>query len=336
MPKSHSDIEIGNLVVKFGEQFNLLDMLSEVVSPAFFDSSLKRQYGDTSYLFYKPEFLQLQSEPVIAGRLVKDTVLEREQLLVDGELQDATGTLPSSPSSLFVLLLGCHRLLFVRQHRGAPSMDAFRTTLARFLKKCHRDFLLAGSKIPDSITGKKPTLKELVEKYPYPTVELTPLGSHESIHSFLKKFKTIETVTAHLLNTNSEIDNDGLFNAVRASQSRIKSRRTSLHYENKKQGLDAAEAESQLTALSKQGNHLIKVTGFDTTGEKIEGNNDSFKVKIPVTNLPDALRGAAEVLVQHFLALKSNKIITVPDSDAAAIQKVKNAFDAPANETSTN
>ncbi len=326
MLKSQTQIEIGNLVVKFGDQLNLLDLLTEVVRPAFFDATLKRTYSNTSYLFYKPEYFVIAEEPIIAGRLVKDTVLERQQLLVDGNLQDATGTLPSSPSSTFVLLLACHRVLFVRQHRGSPSMDNFRTTLARFLKKCHKNFLRAKSKVPDAETGKRPSLQELAKKYPYPTVELTPLGSHESIQSFLKKFKSIETVTAHLLETNSEIDNDGLFQAVRAAKTRMNSRKTSLHYENKKKGLNAAEAESQITVLSKQGNHLVKVTGIDNAGEKLEGNNDSFKVKIPITDFPHELIDAAKSLVERFEALKINEIITVPDTDPVARQKAKNAF----------
>lgn len=325
MPKSQTQIEIGNLVVKFGENLNLLDLLPEVVAPAFFDPSLKRTYSDTSYLFYKPEFLELGSEPIIAGRLVKDTILERQQLLVNGELEEKSGTLPSSPSSIFVLLLGCHRLLFVREHKGSPSMDNFRTTLSRFLKKCHRNFLKAKSKEIDPETGKKLKLKQLVEKFPYPTVDLTPLGSRESIHSFLQKFKRIETVTAHLLPTNSEIDNDGMFKSLRAAQSRIKSRRTSLHYENKEKGLDSKETEQQLTVLSKQGNHAMRVTGVDVGGEKLEGNNDSFKVKIPITNLPEDVEGAAAELLRHFENLKKNKIITVADSDPTAIQKANDA-----------
>lgn len=326
MPKASTEIELGNLVIKFGEHLNLLDMLSEVVLPAFFDSTLVRTYSDTSYLFYKAEFLEVDKEPLIAGRLVKDTVLEREQLLKNGELHEVTGTLPSSPSSLFVLLLGCHRLLFVREHRGSPSMDNFRTTLSRFLKKCHRKFLEAKAKQPDAVTGEKPTMKDLVRMFPYPHVDLTPLGTHESIKSFLQKFKRIETVTAHLLETNSEIDNDGMFKSLRQSQKRMRSVRTSLHYENKKQGLNPTETEEQLTTLSKQGNHSMKVTGVDSSEEWLEGNNDSFKVKIPISDLPEDLPGTAKTLLQRFLGLKEKKIITVPENDPTALAKAKAAF----------
>lgn len=325
MSREHTQIEIGNLVVKFGLDLNLLDLLAEVVAPAFFDAELRRTYSETSYLFYKPEFLEIDNEPVIAGRLVKDTVLERQQLLVDGELEAASGTLPSSPSSLFVLLLGCHRLLFVREHRGSPSMDNFRTTLSKFLKIRHRAFLEAKAKVPDPETREKPKMKDLIAMYPYPSVDLTPLGSNESIHSFLQKFKRIETVTAHLLETNNELDNELMFKSLRASQTRMKSRRTSLHYENKKHGLNSAETEQQLTELSKQGNHAMRVTGVDPNGEKLEGNNDNFKVKIPVHNLPDDLQAASAELIHHFDGLKNNQIITVPNSDPAAIQKAKDA-----------
>ncbi len=323
MPKTSTEIEIGNLVIKFGDAYNLLDLLSEVVMPAFFDATLIRTHSETSYLFYKPELLEVEGEPLIAGRLVKDTVLEREQLLKDGELREASGTLPSSPSSLFVLLLGCHRLLFVRQHRGSPTLDNFRTTLSRFLKKCHRAFLESKAKQNDPESGEKPKMRELVRMFPYPHVDLTPLGSHESIQTFIQKFKRIDTVTAKLLETNSEIDNDGMFKSLRASQKRMRSVRTSLHYENKKQGLNPSETEKQLIALSKQGNHDMRVTGVDSSGEKLEGNNDSFKVKIPIADLPEDLSEAAAVLHERFLGLKKNKIITVPDSDPTALQKAR-------------
>jgi hypothetical protein len=323
MPKIQTQIEIGNLVVKFGEQHNLLDLFTEVVAPAFFDPTLKRSYSDTTYLFYESQLVTVLGEPVIVGRLVKDTVLEREQLLVNGELTVTTGTLPSSPSSLFVLLLSCHRLLFVRQHRGSPSLDNFRTTLSRFLKQCHRSFLQAKSNQVDPETGEKSKLKDLVARFPYPTVDLTPLASNDSIHTFLKKFKLIETVTAHLLDTNSEIDNDGMFKALRASQARMRSKRTSVHYENKPKGLSKSETESQLSVLAKQGNHAMKVVGYDSAGEKIEGNNDSFKVKIPIADLSENLKTAAQSLVQRFNGLKENKIITVPDADPQAVEKAK-------------
>lgn len=325
MPKTNTEIEIGNLVIKFGDAYNLLDMLSEVVLPAFFNKELKRSFSETSYLFYRPEFLDVEDEPVIVGRLVKDTVLEREQLLKDGELREASGKLPSSPSSLFVLLLGCHRLLFVREHRGSPTMDNFRTTLSAFLKRCHRWFLEAKAKEADRDTGEQLKMRDLVRMFPYPHVDLTPLGSHESIQSFLQKFKRIDTVTAHLLETNSEIDNEGMFRSIRGSQKRMRSVRTSLHYENKKQGLNPSETELQLTALSKQGNHGMKVTGVDSSGERLEGNNDSFKVKIPIADLPEELDAAAGVLIQRFNGLKNNKIITVPDTDPAALRKARKA-----------
>jgi hypothetical protein len=213
----------------------------------------------------------------------------------------------------------------VREHRGSPTLDNFRTTLSRFLRKCHRQFIEAKAKQPDPESGEMPAKKDLLRMFPYPDVELTPLGSQDSIHSFLQKFKRIESVTANLLETNSEFDNDGMFRSLRNSQKRMRSVRTSLHYVNKKQGLSPAETEEQLTVLSKQGNHSMRVTGVDSSGEKLEGNNDSFKVKIPIADLPEDLTKAASVLVNRFIGLKVNKIIAVPDTDPSALKKARAA-----------
>lgn len=203
-------------------------------------------------------------------------------------------------------------------------MDNFRTTLSRFLKTCHRNFIKAKGEELDPETSERPSLRELVKKFPYPSVDLTPLGSQESIHSFIQKFQRIETVTANLLETNSELDNDGMFKSIRRSEKRMRSTKTTLRYENKKQGLNPTETEEQLTVLAKQGNHSMKVKGVDANGETLEGDNEKFKVKIPIADLPADLRGATKTLLQRFLALKNENIITVPDSNPAVIQRIKN------------
>lgn len=77
------ELEIANLIVRFGNKFVLNDLLSEVVLPAFFSNTL-REYGETAYFFHEPEFKYLEKDNIdslaLICRFVKDTVLRRHQI----------------------------------------------------------------------------------------------------------------------------------------------------------------------------------------------------------------------------------------------------------------
>jgi len=84
------NMEMGNLICRFGDKKVLLDLAEEVVLPAFIDNSLVRSYDKTSYFFYDVSpvvLLNNQHEQVIgiAGRFIKDTTLEREQIFENGK-----------------------------------------------------------------------------------------------------------------------------------------------------------------------------------------------------------------------------------------------------------
>src|SRR5690606_24927948 len=115
----------------------LLDFYDELVEPAFL-GDYQRSYGDTRYLFLQTKLVDVgtpeEPSPAIAGRFVKDTVLHQQQRLIEGRLEPAEATLESAPSSLFVLVLKGHRLLYLREHRGSPDMSQFATTLERFIQ----------------------------------------------------------------------------------------------------------------------------------------------------------------------------------------------------------
>jgi hypothetical protein len=68
----------------------MLDMVDEVVFPAFFDEKMSRNYGRTNYFFYDVNLINLSKKkktPVIGilGRIIKDTTLEREQIYKEGK-----------------------------------------------------------------------------------------------------------------------------------------------------------------------------------------------------------------------------------------------------------
>lgn len=72
-------LEMGNFVCKFGKA-NLIDYFEEIVLPAFSDKSLSRKYGQTSYFFEKVKLVTVDGRVLLAGRIIKDMILERAGL----------------------------------------------------------------------------------------------------------------------------------------------------------------------------------------------------------------------------------------------------------------
>ncbi|MEO0587480.1 MAG: hypothetical protein AAF078_07565 [Planctomycetota bacterium] len=121
-------LEIANLVVKFGDE-NLLDRADDLVLPAFFHD-FERKYGRTKYIFHKVDTAKVEwddgDDIAVYGRLVKDTVLEREQVLQDGEIVADYSEMESAPSAIFVLLVRHHRLLYVKEQGYAPTPQQYK------------------------------------------------------------------------------------------------------------------------------------------------------------------------------------------------------------------
>ena len=71
----------------------------------------------------------------ITGKFIKNTIISREQFENDkGEIVIDPKGLASAPSSLFVLMLNSHRLLFVHETKDAPNIHNLKSTIISFLR----------------------------------------------------------------------------------------------------------------------------------------------------------------------------------------------------------
>lgn len=83
----------------------------------------------------KPVLLDNSENKVIGiiGRFIKDTTLVREQIFLDKQrIVKDSESIQSSPSSIFLLILNNHRLIYVKETKNAPPKDAFIKTLLSF------------------------------------------------------------------------------------------------------------------------------------------------------------------------------------------------------------
>lgn len=311
-------MEIGNLVCRFGEEGVLLDFYDELVEPAFL-GDYQRSYGDTRYLFLQTKLVDVgtpeEPSPAIAGRFVKDTVLHQQQRLIEGRLEPAEATLESAPSSLFVLVLKGHRLLYLREHRGSPDMSQFATTLERFIQYARSERV---DRLYAEARGgtERVTKKSLLERFPKPMVTVTPVSTSESIDEFLDRFSVITALSIRLAPVNNEPDYNEFFEQWREQKDSIGAAKSKLEYRGTKQdGLNVAPAGEQLKA-ARDGHADFQLEGYDQNGRPLKGDNEHFKVKVPLDVDRPSVEEAAQGMASAFRNLVETDAVRAGQIDA--------------------
>jgi hypothetical protein len=325
--KREYSIKTANFVCRFGSNFVLLDLLNEVVIPAFTTPSYIRTYGDTTHFFHDPQVVIFKRGslivPCIIGQYIKDTVLERDQIFnreTNSLIQDSV-SIKSAPSSIFILTLDSHKLMFLPETKNAPGIDAFATTARSCLHQAHIAFIDQLYKNPDETFVSK---KELLERYPRPSVDVIPLASSESLDSFIEHFALLQEVSIELIKPNNNLDNSELFHKLRTTVNNLDATKTTLSYENRKHGLSPSEVSKQLSAAVTQGNSIINLRGKSTDGNTLSGSNDKFLVQYTISAPLGDLQSAASKI---FTTVFSHVQWEVEHLSDEAMNKLKELYD---------
>lgn len=293
MSSFSQNLTIANFTCRFGDKFVMLDLYDEIIYPAFM-TKIKRKYGDSTYFLNNVTLFKFEnSELAIAGRLIKDTILEREQLYVDGEIVADPKSLQSSPSSFFVLKLSDHKLYYVKENKGAPALDQFATTIGHFLSDVYSKWMRDKYDNINNVRRVR-TWDDLRGEFPPPKLELTAMANESSVTQLIAKFKTINAVEVHLRDTNHELDNSKIFGDMRRLKDGIGADDIAL--KTKKDGdvgLDKAGVGSLIAQQATTGNSTLKVSGQSLAGDKMTADNEQMKVSIPIKALPKDIKLAA-------------------------------------------
>lgn len=325
-------VEFANFICHFGD-YELLHYLEEIVIPAFTSGARTRMYGDSRYILHGVKLTNLRAdrtdegEPAIVGRFVLDTTLRRDQILVDGKIVPSPDSLRSSPSSLFVLLLRNHKLLFAKQVAGAPGIGAFRTTVEVLLKwerVAYINALYAAAQAAESQVGPsvRVTKKMLAESIPAPRVEIVHLTGSDSIQAFVKQFTILKEVRIKVVKPNAELNNEKLFSEVQQARQDLGAESTSLTHRNAS-GLHKDAALKHIVPAV-DGNAFVNLSGIGQDDEKLSGNNEDFKV-VEYVNLPADTLGGATTLFKAYKKMLGSKIISIAKAivSADAEEKIK-------------
>lgn len=281
MSQKHA-VNFANFVCRFGENLVLLDLAAEVVIPAFLNGG-QRKYGESRYIIQNTAIVNCGNQStdlVIVGRFIRDTILSSEQKLENGEIVKSKASIPSAPSAIFALVLDTHKLLYLPETAHAPALSAFRATAANIIKIQHKVFINNLHEASKNTKDRK-TRKKLLEEYPFPTIEVVPMASSQDFKHFLNQFKVLEQIKIEIIDTNNEIDGLDLVKSARNLKDNIKATGATISYKSGK-GLSKSHSLDKFTTLAEDGNTKMTLSGKDSEGAKLSGDNEKFKMSVAI------------------------------------------------------
>lgn len=336
---SEREMELANFVCKFREK-NLLDYVD------YFADAMRsqgvRKWGSTTYLFQGVEFKQIASDgeifTVCFGRIIKQMVLRREQILVRGVLKAAPGQLDTAPSSLFAIVLENHRLLYTPETQYAPNVHEFahavKSIVRNHIRRAEQAFREERRALKTAgIPVEKIPQEEWAAKFPSVDVRATPIASNDSIAAFLGRFSVLKTLQITLLETNHEVDYEKMWGGIRDAGNSVGSKSTEVMFKNKTAGLNAETAQQQISGVANQGNHEVNLSGTDRRGAMLKGNNEHMRFRT-VINVTKDIAADAATMVEKFVSLVKDGTVAVQAFPAIAAEKL-NALLHPPTPAST-
>lgn len=265
----------------------------------------------------------------IVGRIVKDGSLRRDQVYKDGELVRDHKTMQSSPSSIFLLILNSHRLVYVKEMTGAPDKLAFRSTLLSFLKEERSRVIKEKSKEVDekykNREKRKSEKDKIQEKYQLPTLQLIPLASQSSVEEFVERYETLKRIKITYRETNDENPMGKFFSQLRKDKEALGGDSASVVHVAK-EGLDKEAAVERITAAAAEGINGVTLSGVDEGGDTLVGNNENFQIKKPIDDLDGDPAVAAEKMYDSFSELVRDGVINLDRQAAKVTRKIASIF----------
>ena len=189
--------QVANFNVVFGnEEKPMLDYFDNIVYPAFMSGIIKSGNGEDDYFLHEIKLIEnKKGDAALIGRIVKWTTLEVfSDLDEKGQLIEKDEHYSSAPYSTFIIYLRNHRMLFVPNQKGSPTLVNFRSTIAYILKNYVNNYN-----------------SENEEKLPYALVNIVGVPSARSMEELLKTVKKINSLTLKFYPLNGDLDFSNMF-----------------------------------------------------------------------------------------------------------------------------
>jgi len=267
----------------------------------------------------------------LAGRFVKKTKLKRTQVLTsDNQLKEDQRELDSAPSSIFLLILNNHRLLFCKEMPGAPDINNFLKTSQYCLGKAHADHIdreVAKLDLSTSIE-KQGARKLLVHDLPFPSLRITPLLDGEELSGFIDRFSIINKLTVKLLKTNKdEIDNDDFWESIEKKKEEIDGDSVKVEISSTSHGLNKEVVRDEAVNAGAYANSDISIVGYDREGDRLRGDNNDFSLKAEIESLSRNVEAAARQMFDKLTHMIQANVVSIPPAPPSASDAVRSLID---------
>lgn len=291
-------LEVANFTCRIGGK-NLLEVFEQIVKPAFLDKKLRRRYGETEYFLDDVGVEAFAGsngpEDVVFGRIIKKTKLKSQQTFVEGAgLVKRKSSIDDAPSSVFALILKNHRLLMVNETPFAPDVNAFASTMKRFINEKRRLFVEQYAREHGVSIGA--ARDDVGDVY----LHVIPLPSYGDIDKFIDSFALIKKVTVDVLKTNHERDRAIWKEELKNSAGSLNPSQVTVEVKHSS-GLPQQELKDFVHPLVADGTSRVTLTGSAADGQKLRGDTTEFKLKQEI-GLGAAIRGTVENMLASFAA----------------------------------
>lgn len=190
---SKKNAQVANFNIVFGDKEEpMLRYFDIIIHPAL-TAHISKVSNDNEYMFKNIEVEKNKNGIcVLKGILVKKTILEiKSDLTEDGELIEKDERYSAAPYSVFAVNLLNHRMIFMPNQKGSPTLANFRSTLKHVINKY------------TAIQNKK--LDE-EHKLTYALINIVGIPSAKTMDELLKNVKKINSLTLRFYPLNGDID----------------------------------------------------------------------------------------------------------------------------------
>lgn len=187
------------------KEYPMLDYFDTIIMPALMSGHV-RKANDTKMFFDEVKVLMdEEGEYILTGIIVKDTILEvkHNYNYTEGKLIDKNDKYQSSPYSLFIIYLKNHRMIYVRDQKGSPTLSNFRTTIkdviGNYVRKINRELEQKGN-----------------ELLPIPLINVVGISSGNNINDTLQNVEKVTKLVLRFypLNGDGDIEMAGVFAGI--------------------------------------------------------------------------------------------------------------------------
>lgn len=199
---SMKQMVIADLNVVFGKNEEpLLQRLDDIVVPALKSGIMRKASENTRYLFEDCDIVEMGSEFILKGVLIKDTILDVMSEYTEEGLRKTDKHFPSSPYSVFIVFLKNHRMLLVKNQSGSPDIRSFKTSFKYVL----REYIHNENQV-------KRESKEVL--LPHVKATVTGIKTSQSVKAALQDVEKVTELTFQFYPLNAEWDIDPIFGGI--------------------------------------------------------------------------------------------------------------------------